>query len=115
MTTTVQQGHCMHYAVFGPFGNKIDELEASSEAFLKEMILAYVESKPKAHDDELCGYIAVRAKTGEDSWKRDEWRRATFTESFRNFANNPKVFKLDPVAIAWAAGNDDPYSAVEDE
>jgi hypothetical protein len=89
-----------------PSDKPVAGLEASSLTELLDKFSDWLgEYQPKSND----GFdIRVRAlKPGTDEWLRDDWTAATPTIEFRQFQSGVSYFrKLDPVALAWAAGDD---------
>lgn len=134
MPTTTPTTHRMHYAVFltrqhahhqsmpppEPSVVPVETLIATSGESLINMFKAWLEKyQPEAND---CFDVRVRAlvdgrePNDEAGWKRPKWRRATYTIRFSELDDElSQLRRLDSLALAWAAGNDGPYAAVEDE
>lgn len=131
MPTKTPTIHRMHYAVFltrqhahhqsmpppEPSVVKIDELEDNSHEFLLGMFAQWLKTHQPEPTDQFDIRVRARVDNGLlDVWKRDDWRRATETVRFSQLDGSFEELKrIDPIAVAWAAGNDDPYAAVEDE
>lgn len=88
-----------------PSVTPVPGLEASSLSELLEEFGDWLHQyQPESND----GFdIRVRAYIGDtDEWLRDDWVPATLTTKFYEFQGNLSCFKqLDPVALAWAAGD----------
>ena len=129
--STITQTHRMHYAVFltrhqaqhvdpseAPTSTvKLDELEANSSESLLSMFTQWRRTHTPEPNDYFDIRVRARVDGGQlDVWRRDNWKQATpafrFCELDESFS---QLQKLDPTAVAWAAGNDDPYAAVEAE
>jgi hypothetical protein len=86
-------------------------LIATSGESLINMFKAWLEKyQPETND---CFDVRVRAlidgrePNDEAGWKRPKWRRATYTIRFSELDDElSQLRRLDPTAVAWAAGDD---------